>query len=39
MPEATEENDVVDMDLFWERMELSQIARGILKGKLITNKF
>ena len=35
MPVVSAENDVVDMDLFWEKMEFSLIARGLLKGDLL----
>lgn len=32
IPVTSEESDVVDMDLFWDRVETSLIARGLTKG-------
>ena len=32
IPVPSEQSDVVDMDLFWEQMENSVIARGLMKG-------
>jgi len=33
VPLASEENDVVDMDLFWNKMETSLLERGLTRGK------
>ena len=32
VPEVSEENDVVDTDFFWEKIELQLLARGLVKG-------
>ena len=32
VPAPSEENDAVDLELFWEKMEHSLIARGLIKG-------
>ena len=32
VPVPSEENDVVDLELFWEKMEYSLIFRGLIKG-------
>jgi len=32
VPVPSEENDVVDLELFWEKMEHSLIVRGLIKG-------
>ena len=32
VPLPSEENDVVDMDLFWDKMETSLVERGLAKG-------
>ena len=34
VPVPSEENDAVDLELFWEQMEHSLIARGLIKGVL-----
>lgn len=36
VPIVSEEHDIVDMDLFWEQMELSLIARGLVKGSSLS---
>ena len=32
VPVPSEENDVVDLELFWEKMEHSLIVRGLITG-------
>ena len=34
VPVPSEENDAVDLELFWEQMEHSLIVRGLIKGML-----
>ena len=34
VPVPSEENDAVDLELFWEQMEHSLIVRGLIKGVL-----
>lgn len=33
VPLPSEQNDVVDMDSFWNKMETSLLERGLAKGK------
>ena len=32
----TEENDEVDIEAFWRQVELSIVARGLIRGKHLT---
>ena len=35
VPDLTDENDVVDIEAFWRQIELSIIARGLIRGMSI----